>query len=261
MPRRAERLLATDADWAALRRAAPGFRRWWAHYRTLAYDPALASVNIGELARWVAGLFRGHAATAGLRPLFAAVERMLAAGDEALDNLLVIGFFESLIMEHDDRWFDPRPLYRMLAGPRSRRAWRTAAAYVAPEARWHASRGFVRTVRYGTCRGEIAAFSAEHRPLAREVAVHGLLRSGEVREGWYLRYEVGPHFHANYRVAAVHRPAVKGWPQLVELSVRYRSQRERVGLGILEMIANEPASLLVYDQVPPRPESRSGDPA
>jgi hypothetical protein len=240
----------TDTSWAALRRATPGFRNWWLDYKRNGYDPTIPYVGIGELARYVALALVIKSRDRELRLLFSSVERLLASGDERLVNLITIGFFESLIHEHEQRYFDLRHLQRLLRGRHSARAWKAALAYVSPEARWDRRRGFVRVVKYRRRQGYILGFDAAFQPTKQTLSVYGLLKSGKVKRGWHVTFRISDYHRAVFRIAAVRQLHTRPWPNLVLLTFKYASEDERQFLSILEDVKYDPHRLEVYVRVP-----------
>lgn len=236
----------TDRAWASLRRATPAFRGWWRRYKDATYDPTIPYVGISELARYVALAFRSREPVGRLRPLFTAVERLLRRGSPGVQALVTIGFLERLMSEEEEESFDLRRVYSMLGGDRSRDAWRRAAAWVAPDARWHGQRGFVRTLRHPELAGVVVAFASRFDDPKRVLRLFALVTSGAIRPGWFIEHRIGAYHFAAQRVAETrpyHRP---GWPPLVELSLAWTSDRERSYLTIFDMAVSDPVPFMVY---------------
>jgi hypothetical protein len=134
----------TVAHQAALLSAVPSFAPVWAaHWAAhLGYvarfpDEALSEAEAGEeflsrLASHLGGQIARGAPAEELRWLFAALEPLYRAADEALSTALTIGFLESVIYAAEGKGGTASGVGAFTAGPETAAAWRTAYEYIHP---------------------------------------------------------------------------------------------------------------------------------
>jgi hypothetical protein len=134
----------TVAHQATLLSAVPSFAPIWAaHWADhLGYvarfpDEALSEAQAGEeflsrLASYLGGQIARGAPAAELGWLFAALEPIYRAADEALRTALTIGFLESVIYAAEGKGGTAAGVGAFTAGPETAAAWRTAYEYIHP---------------------------------------------------------------------------------------------------------------------------------
>jgi hypothetical protein len=185
----------TDDDWAPLRDAVPAFAERWAEIMADEdYDPTIPSATLDEFAQFVvATALREHPDE--VEELAGVIEALYARAaitdDESLEGLLTVGLLESLIDVADEHGIALTKLRPLLRGTRTRDQWEKAIAYQKPGFVWSDEKGAIPGEPQPRPVGTIEVHRGRRDRATGHISLDVRLVSGEIREGFLLRFPVG----------------------------------------------------------------------